>query len=1028
MTSLRRMKSCRAHRCVSAFIAASFVVCGCAPREDLTAPPPLPGAIRIDVDSRADWTATPFVVAAGNQIEVLATGDVRVAKNGPFGWNGATYSGPHGTYAWRDEDSEGEFPLAAGEAGPAPAFALIGRIGKSGAPFLIGGHRIWRAASTGVLELRINDADLDDNSGRFRVAVKVSSASREGAPRRDSAPQDERAVITEKAAPNPVPDSHVILLFVDGLRYDVLREMAFNGYLPNFKSLFFDGGVDMERTFTIAPANTIPATTACLTGSWPDRTGLFEQVVFHRAQGTLDTLLDTLGPANSARKIRPEWWRTPFPSGAERPLLINEWCDYAKVPFASTVLPVLPDYPPDLYFQRLANVVPLFGAHHLRRTYADRVQTSFALERVVRKENRVMSLWYPGADAAGHESPRGLFGAARRELAWIDEDLAKLRDKVAAEGMADRTYWMLFADHGSIGGNDFISRNYDLANDFFYESIRNSDGDRAPDLDGGLGMNVLFQAHDISVERSHPDLSGSDYAVCATQAYAASWIALPKGSFLSRDWSSPNTIDELTHYPIHPQFDPIDIPQRLLSVTSTEGKAAGIGEHPVELVVVPVEGQRVLVLGREHRAALIERRRVDPATADHATAGTPNPRVFEFRYRPLERWTTKGTEFAFEPTLDVGKDPLGYLGSEAFRTALEENPKWLEEWHDDRTWLAMTADSNYPDAVVAFAHQQLEDPTQPRVEANERYDFFVVASRGWNFATGRVKPAVHHGAPQYEGTHIPFMVSGPNIAKGARVVRPARIIDVLPTLLDIVGITHEDAALDGSAVREIWASPDATPSATSPRAVPLAVDLSPSYPPPDERVEHAALIHDPEEWYDLHNIATDLTGFFLQELVNLFDGPLDTVIPGQERRPISSTIDYLVRSYGKLPENKLRTRPAELFEALRLRHITIGEFINPVQSLQHVDRAVGVVRWGQDVIKDPVRPLGDGALVVYYPIDKVLDGTVWLALQIRDVVERGLIGWIDGSINGIEGGMRACARAFGNGTDPASPRLATSSK
>ncbi len=68
---------------------------------------------------------------------------------------------------------------------PAPAFyplphvaggALIGRIGESGEPFLVGKHTAIYAPEGGTLYLRIDDDILSDNEGWVDVQVDVQPA------------------------------------------------------------------------------------------------------------------------------------------------------------------------------------------------------------------------------------------------------------------------------------------------------------------------------------------------------------------------------------------------------------------------------------------------------------------------------------------------------------------------------------------------------------------------------------------------------------------------------------------------------------------------------------------------------------------------------------------------------------------------------------------------------------------------------------------------------------------------------------
>ena len=57
-----------------------------------------------------------------------------------------------------------------------------------------------------------------------------------------------------------------------------------------------------------------------------------------------------------------------------------------------------------------------------------------------------------------------------------------------------------------------------LANGFFYESLRDDDADGRADAAGGLGMNVVYQVRDVPLTRRHRDLAAKDFMVCASHA------------------------------------------------------------------------------------------------------------------------------------------------------------------------------------------------------------------------------------------------------------------------------------------------------------------------------------------------------------------------------------------------------------------------------------------------------------------------------------------------------------------------------
>lgn len=113
----------------------------------------------IVVSSRQRWTNTGIMVRRGETLTLNTTGEVRLSADGqdiaPAA--GAT-SGRMATGA----------PMPNALAG-----ALIGRIGN-GAPFGIGNQTTLVAPAAGQLFLGVNDRDLNDNTGEFRVEITRS--------------------------------------------------------------------------------------------------------------------------------------------------------------------------------------------------------------------------------------------------------------------------------------------------------------------------------------------------------------------------------------------------------------------------------------------------------------------------------------------------------------------------------------------------------------------------------------------------------------------------------------------------------------------------------------------------------------------------------------------------------------------------------------------------------------------------------------------------------------------------------------
>lgn len=111
------------------------------------------------VNAKQRWTTTGITVRRGETLTFNTTGEVRLSAAGddvasPAG----SSSGKMGAQA----------PLPTSLAG-----ALIGRIGN-GRPFGIGNQTSIPAPAAGQLFLGINDGQLDDNSGEFRVEITRS--------------------------------------------------------------------------------------------------------------------------------------------------------------------------------------------------------------------------------------------------------------------------------------------------------------------------------------------------------------------------------------------------------------------------------------------------------------------------------------------------------------------------------------------------------------------------------------------------------------------------------------------------------------------------------------------------------------------------------------------------------------------------------------------------------------------------------------------------------------------------------------
>jgi hypothetical protein len=112
----------------------------------------------VTVDARKAWTDTGVDLASGDRVSVSATGTIFHDASGT--------TGPNGVAERLDLQ---QFNVLKGEnhAG------LIGRIGDSGTPFVVGSDFASTNLAPGRLFLGINDVGVDNNSGAFSAVVTV---------------------------------------------------------------------------------------------------------------------------------------------------------------------------------------------------------------------------------------------------------------------------------------------------------------------------------------------------------------------------------------------------------------------------------------------------------------------------------------------------------------------------------------------------------------------------------------------------------------------------------------------------------------------------------------------------------------------------------------------------------------------------------------------------------------------------------------------------------------------------------------
>lgn len=733
---------------------------------------------RLTVSARQPWTDTSVDVSEGQRFRVEATGRARVlgltAREYLFGFDFERRVGPEGTYRWpgdyparrrpprpmrsagRGRAPEARLPLPAMEDGPAPAFCLVGRIGTDGEPFYVGRRYEGAAAQSGRLWLGLNDDEFRDNRGAFEVRIVLDAVPPAAPPL--------PPLIEPAGTGRPVPNARVLLLYVDGLRPDVVHEMAALGFLPNLQQAFLDGGLECLRGFTVFPSNTLVANGSLFTGLFPDRTGIKSQNQFERTMlkprgplsewlpdwlfartaspTTVHDLLDKFAPENTHRFLRER----KIPTMAER----------VGKGYRFTILPIMPVNPPPQWPHRAVNVVDNpFAASVQIPSQLDMVNTRYLMEEVIGDQDaRVIVAWFPMIDKVSHHHARGQFGAARRELAFFDRWLGKIMRRLRQVGWVSSTYLILVSDHGHAGGEQHPNRRANLARDFFHRR---------------LGWNVRV----VGQEWRHAGSDPSRFVFLDHQAWAQAAVFLPKGAYHTGPWR-PNTLEDLQAYDAGPNVGRVNLPAMLLAFRGPEWEP--VLPAPVDLVLLKLDEDRVLVMRAPDNRAVIHVTRQDDG-------------VERYRYEPAS----------------PEHDPLGYVTDPAVRDALGPGASpaaFLAAPHTADEWLRATAGTDYPDAVVGIAKLFRWQPPVADMAQARTPDLVVTAARGWSFRSDD-ELGTDHGSLLREAMRISLWLAGPNVRRG-RMAQPRRIIDVLPTILDMAGIPYEPSELDGRAIRGIY--------------------------------------------------------------------------------------------------------------------------------------------------------------------------------------------------------------------------------
>jgi hypothetical protein len=198
---------------------------------------------------------------------------------------------------------------------------------------------------------------------------------------------------------------------------------------------------------------------------------------------------------------------------------------------------------------------------------------------------------------------------------------------------------------------------------------------------------------------------------------------------------SDSWIDEPSFEQVH-HFLKDYYPQSLKATGGKDLIDVLASQQAVELIVAKVGSNAVMVKNANAQAMIT--RHIEPGGQKR------------YRYQP------------------VTGDPLGYTKHSPTAKLVDSG------FYDAKTWLDANCDSRYPDFITGVMEM---------FDSKRAGQIVVFAAEGWNFDDRNVGG---HGSVLREDMIVPYMISGPGIPPGS-TLRDARLVDVMPTILDMFG-------------------------------------------------------------------------------------------------------------------------------------------------------------------------------------------------------------------------------------------------
>jgi len=361
---------------------------------------------------------------------------------------------------------------------------------------------------------------------------------------------------------------------------------------------------------------------------------------------------------------------------------------------------------------------------------------------VGKKFPRVMSCYEWYVDDRGHrKGARGL--ETLRALRRADKNFGKLVDMYQKEGRYNQTYFVLISDHGMAP----------VRRRFYVDEYLKEKGFKTKIISWNLGESHIPKEWDRleSLFGSGGKVYGSDAVIgaagggCATVDLVRNGGRPANGEKEAYLWRDQLKYSEVRNYKLR-NGNTVDV---------------------LELLIKPKAVDFVLV-------------RDD-------TDGKDNMRCVRIVNREGEtkfsRLTVPGEGHFYKYEVVCGKDPLDQADEHQIRPFVASG-----QFYEEKVWFEALRGEDYPDAVVQYC-QIFDSPRSATL--------YVCAGENWSF-NSIIKGK--HAGPLEEEMLATFCIAGPGIAHGK--ASQARIVDMVPTVLTVLGVAYDPTQLDGKPLPE----------------------------------------------------------------------------------------------------------------------------------------------------------------------------------------------------------------------------------